>query len=67
MNQKRLCEEDAALMGVTHVSDSQNIYLPASFLGSCHWATGQISDSLAVSKIWPSNILHHYDMQYKLA
>ena len=48
-NQKRLREEDAALMGVTHVSDSQNIYLPASFLGSRHWATEQISDSLAVA------------------
>ena len=48
-NQKRLHEEDAALMGVTHVSDSQNIYLPASFLGSRRWATEQISDSLAVA------------------
>ena len=39
-------------MGVTHVSDSQNIYLPSSFLflGSRHWATEQISDSLAVAE-----------------
>ena len=36
-------------MGVTHVSDCHNIYLPASFLGSRHWATEQISDSLAVA------------------
>src|SRR6202453_1399208 len=48
-NQKCLREEDAALMGVTHVSDCHNIYLPASFLGSCHWETEQISDSLAVA------------------
>ena len=43
MNQKHRHEEDAALMGVTHVSDSRNIYLPASYFGSCHWATEQIS------------------------
>ena len=36
-------------MDVTHFSDSQNIYLPASFLSSCHWATEQISASLAVA------------------
>lgn len=48
-NQKCLREEDAALMGVTHISDCRNIYLPASFLGSCRWATEQISDSLAVA------------------
>ena len=48
-NQKRLRDEDATLMGVTHVADCRNIYLPASFLGSRRWATEQISDSLAVA------------------
>ena len=51
-NQKRLREEDAALMGVTHISDCRNIYLPASFLGSRRWATEQISDSLAVAAMY---------------
>ena len=46
-NQKCLCDEDAALMGVAHISDCRNIYLPASFFGSCHWATEQVSNSLA--------------------
>src|ERR1700733_7729845 len=36
-------------MGVTHISDCRNIYLPASFLGSRRWATEQVSDSLAVA------------------
>ena len=48
-NQKRLRDEDAALMGVAHIADCRNIYLPASFLGSRRWATEQISDSLAVA------------------
>jgi hypothetical protein len=48
-NQKRLRDEDAALMGIAHISDCRNIYLPASFLGSRRWATEQVSDSLAVA------------------
>ena len=48
MNQTRLRQEDAALMGVTYVPDHQNIYLPASFLGSNKWASEQIVDSLAI-------------------
>jgi len=48
-NQKRLREEDAALMGETYISDNQNIYLPASFLGSNKWASEQIADSLAIA------------------
>jgi hypothetical protein len=49
MNQKRLRQEDAALMGVTYIPDHQNIYLPASFLGSNKWASEQIADSLAIA------------------
>jgi hypothetical protein len=49
MNQSRLREEDAALMGLSYVPDNQNIYLPASFLGSNRWASEQISDSLAIA------------------
>ena len=29
-----------------------NIYLPTSFLGSCHWATEQVPDSLAVATMY---------------
>ena len=49
MNQKRLRQEDTALMGVTYIPDHQNIYLPASFLGSNKWASKQIADSLAIA------------------
>src|ERR1700734_4521398 len=48
-NQKRLREEDAALMGQNFISDDQNIYLPASFLGSNKWSSEQITDSLAIA------------------
>lgn len=48
-NQKRLHEEDAELMGEIFVPDSQNIYLPASFMGSRRWATEQIADSLTIA------------------
>ena len=48
-NQKRLQEEDTALMGKTYVSNNQNIYLPPSFLGSNKWASEQIADSLAIT------------------
>ena len=33
-NQSRLREQDAELMGEPYVPDSQNVYLPASFMGS---------------------------------
>ena len=49
MNQKRLREEDARLMGVDDMQDSQNVYLPASFLGSQRWASEQVSDCLAIA------------------
>jgi hypothetical protein len=49
INQKHLRQEDAALMGISHVPDHQNIYLPASFLGLNRWASKQISDSLAIA------------------
>ena len=42
-------EEDAALMGIEDASDAENIYLPASFLGSVRWSSNQIADSLAVA------------------
>ena len=48
-NQKQLREQDAELMGEHYVPDSQNVYLPASFMGSRRWASEQISDSLAVA------------------
>jgi Helitron helicase-like domain at N-terminus len=48
-NQKRLREEDAELMGEAFIPDSQNIYLPASFMGSRRWAQDQIVDSLTIA------------------
>lgn len=48
-NQRRLQQEDAELMGVDHVERNQDIYLPASFLGSNRWASEQIADSLAIA------------------
>jgi hypothetical protein len=48
-NQNRLRELDAELMDEPYVPDSQNVYLPASFMGSRRWASEQISDSLAVA------------------
>jgi len=49
-NQERLRaqEQDAALMGHKEVQDSDNIYLPASFLGSGRWSSNQIADSLTL-------------------
>ena len=48
-NQNRLREQDAELMGEPYIPDSQNVYLPASFMGSRRWASEQISDSLAIA------------------
>jgi hypothetical protein len=48
-NQKRVMEEDAELMGETFIPESQNIYLPSSFMGSKRWATEQIADSLTIA------------------
>lgn len=50
-NQRAILEEDAQLMGAAEASveDTQNIYLPSSFLGSNRWASEQIADSLALA------------------
>ena len=50
-NQERLRaqEQDAALMGHEDIQDSENIYLPASFLGSGRWSSNQIADSLTIA------------------
>ena len=48
-NQKRVMDEDAELMGETFVPESQNIYLPSSFMGSKRWAKEQIADSLTIA------------------
>ena len=50
-NQERLRmqEQDAALMGHEDLQDSENIYLPASFLGSGRWSSNQIADSLTLA------------------
>ena len=48
-NQLRLRREDAALMDEPDLDSTENIYLPASFLGSRRWASNQIADSLAIA------------------
>ena len=50
-NQTRLrsLEHDAALMAEETIEESENIYLPASFLGSRQWVSDQIADSLAIA------------------
>ena len=45
----RTLEHDAALMAEDTVEESENIYLPASFLGSRRWVSNQIADSLAIA------------------
>ena len=49
MNQDRLRRKDVALMGINDVAPSENVYLPALFLGSVQWALEQIVDSLAAT------------------
>ena len=36
-------------MSKAHVSENDNIYLPASFLGLCCWSSNQVSDCLAIA------------------
>ena len=48
-NQTRVLEEDASLMGETDLPQSENIYLPSSFLGSRRWSSDQIADSLTIA------------------
>ena len=53
-NQERLRakEQDTAPMGHEEVQDSDNIYLPASFLGSGRWSSNQIADSLTIAAMY---------------
>ncbi|RXW13239.1 hypothetical protein EST38_g12616 [Candolleomyces aberdarensis] len=46
---RKAAAEDAVLMGQEEVTPSENVYLPASFLGSRRWASEQVSDSLAIA------------------
>ncbi|THV06152.1 hypothetical protein K435DRAFT_22473, partial [Dendrothele bispora CBS 962.96] len=48
-NQDRVRARDAALMGAEVLPDIENVYLPASFIGSRRWASQQIADSLAIA------------------
>lgn len=50
-NQLKLRAEDAALMGEAVLPDSENIYLPASFLGSRLWSMNQVADALAIAAV----------------
>ena len=48
-NQQCIQMEDAELMGSIDMPPSENIYLPSSFLGSKHWVSNQIADSLTIA------------------
>src|SRR6201996_1391211 len=49
-NQQQVRQNDAALMGTEDVLEpNENVYLPASFLGSRRWASEQVSDALAIA------------------
>jgi hypothetical protein len=49
-SRRRLRGDGAALVGTSDLLEpSENICLPASFLGSKRWASEQISDSLAIA------------------
>ena len=50
--QLHIQEQDAALMGHKELQDLENIYLPASFLGSACWSLNQIADSLMIATIY---------------
>ncbi|KAG8922276.1 hypothetical protein FRC01_014248 [Tulasnella sp. 417] len=49
VNQRRLRQLDAELMGEEFIEDNENVFLPASFLGSCAWASEHVADALAVA------------------
>jgi hypothetical protein len=50
-NMTRIQREESALMGSDEiVSEGENIYLPASFLGSIRWSQERTSDALAVAR-----------------
>ena len=51
--QLRFAAQDALLMGRSFIPDNENIYLPASFLGSKQWCAEQTSDSLALAARFP--------------
>jgi hypothetical protein len=46
---RKAAEEDARFMGQEEVAPNENVYLPASFLGSQRWSSDQVSDSLAIA------------------
>ena len=48
-SQLEMARSTAALMGEDFVPENQNIYLPASFIGSRRWASEQVSDALAIA------------------
>jgi hypothetical protein len=48
-NVSRLQREDAELMGRDYVPDTENVLLPASFLGSRRWTSNQVADTLAIA------------------
>lgn len=49
MNLQRQQQEDAHLMGQAYVPNSENVYLPASFIGSRRWAQDQVADCLGIA------------------
>lgn len=48
-NLMRIAKADAELMGQEFVPDTENIFLPSSFVGSMKWTSEQVSDTLAIA------------------
>ena len=51
--QLRFAAEDASLMGRPFIPENENVYLPASFMGSKQWCADQTTDSLALASRFP--------------
>jgi hypothetical protein len=48
-NLERLARQDAELMGREYIPESENVFLPSSFMGSRHWTSEQVADALAIA------------------
>ena len=51
--QLKFAADDAALMGRMFIPENENIFLPASFMGSKQWCADQTTDSLALAARYP--------------
>ena len=51
--QLRFAAQDASLMGRPFIPENENVFLPASFMGSKQWCADQTTDSLALASRFP--------------